>query len=130
MASKPAAVVLNGPDVPLLANARTLRAADPNHSMSSEIDQLKPTCGRNASSASIVPFLTNVGEMAATVRAVFSARTERKPKVSRSACVTDHVSCRWNTYDSVSKSYSQSVWNELPCSSMKSRVGPALDGSP
>jgi hypothetical protein len=42
----------------------------------------------------MVPFFTTPGVRARIVFAVFSARTERKPKFRRRVSVTDHVSCR------------------------------------
>jgi hypothetical protein len=71
MALKPAAVVLNGPDVPLLANARTFLAADPNSSAPSLSVQVRPTCGRKGSS--IVPVLRST----TTVRQIFQRRLHR-----------------------------------------------------
>ena len=97
--------MLNGPEVPLLAKARTFSAADANNSKVSLSAQFKPTCGRNGSSASIVPVLTSP----TIVAAVFSTLTERKPKLSRSASPSDQVSCKCMTTVSVSKSYSHWV---------------------
>lgn len=42
MAAKPTAVVLNGPEVPLLANARTFFASEAKNSRSSLIATLTP----------------------------------------------------------------------------------------
>ena len=105
MALKPAAVVLNGPDVPLLANVRTFCATDAKYSRSLLSAHVRPICGRNGSSASIVPVLTSP----TMVAAVFSDRTERKPAFTRTSSVIDHVSCRCSTTVSVSKSYSHWV---------------------
>ena len=119
IAANPAAVVLNGPEVPLLANARTFFATEANHSRSSLNAQLIPTCGRNGSSVSIVPVLTSADDRLRFVLLI----TERKPKLSRTASLSDQWSWRWNTTVSVSKSYSQCVSIGLVWKSSNERVG-------
>ena len=125
MAAKPAAVVLNGPAVPALTNARAFCANWPNTSWASDRDQLKPACGRKPSSMSMVPVLLSP----VIVRAVFSTFRALKPKFSRSASLTRQVSCRCNCRVSVSNAYSHCVSSGLRRNSVKSCVGTATFGS-
>ena len=91
IATKPAALVLNGPAVLALTKARALRAARPKSSPPSQGAQVKPNCGRKFSCASMVPDLFGP----VIVVAEFSTFMPLKPATNFSVSPIENSSCRW-----------------------------------